>query len=63
MGRDSQKGVTDLIRHVQIFALLARDLMLLLWISFRDMQLDVVGFLETDLHVDTFIFGFDLMDC
>lgn len=44
-GRDSQRRVRDLIRCVEPDVLTAAD------ISISDMQLDVVGLLETDLHV------------
>jgi hypothetical protein len=59
-GRDSQRGVTDLIRCVPwpSSPYLSELIGVLL---FRDMQLDIVGFLETNLHVSffgpSFLFG------
>jgi hypothetical protein len=44
-GRDSQRRVRDLIRCVE------PDDLTTAYISISDMQLDVVGLLETDLNV------------
>ena len=51
-GRDSQQGITSLLRSVKG----QRSESSLMERAIRDMQLDVVGLLETDLHVRTSYF-------
>lgn len=51
-GRDSQRGVKTVIEYVLLVLLVDRaDLG---GVCIRDMKLDIVGFLETDLHVSGF---------
>ena len=50
VGRDSQRGVRDVIRYIH-WLLTCFDSQRNLIYLFRDMQLDIVGLLETDLHV------------
>ena len=53
-GRDSQRGVAQLIRYGCLYCLVCSALIGLR--MDRDMELDVIGLLETDLHVWSCLF-------
>lgn len=50
-GRDSQRGMRDLIKCVYGISF---DIEKRFNLCFRDMKLDIVGLLETDLHRTAF---------
>lgn len=52
-GRDSQRGMRELIRYLN-----KRISPHLTQCCGRDLELDIVGLLETDLHVSYFLFNF-----
>jgi hypothetical protein len=53
-GRDSQRGVKTVIEYV--LPLLPQIAIVKTLFCVRDMKLDIVGFLETDLHVSSSAF-------
>ena len=60
-GRDSQRGVAQLIRYGYLHDCLVCSTLIGLCMD-RDMQLDVVGLLETDLHVWSRLFPLAQLD-
>lgn len=50
-GRDSQQGMLNLIRFVHFIRLPRKVCNIYATSVPRDMELDIVGLLETDLHV------------